>query len=449
LINGISSFPLNFAQGLSLSTTPQTQSQSSDQSQNGTNSTTNSTTQQQGNGQQTAVNVLSTSSALANPNLATGQSSSSVLGAYTYDSGFFPSAPTQQSQLLTQIAQAAQQRFTDEQNAIQGVFQQKSDAITAQVNQWISVKASVNNAQASVTQAQKSIGTVTSALLDMRGVISNAAQDPKFNSKSFNASLTSINQQADRLGPSLNLVGSISRVDYARNTVEYRNNLGTGVSTLNGTYIGSDYRITMADGSVWVPDLNAGTLTHYSELQGVAQSVTITSGTKSIKLPQAASYTNGIKLLNYDDKTKQITLQVTVNPSDPPQTITGTLKQTGIGLMPAWFYDLSTAAGRDAAHKAVNEATARLGSSSATVQVAANTVATDTKNVDNAMANLNAQTSKAQLTELQQLQDLQTKYVQQVQAMQNNLSQLSSQQQNYIDAFASQISDDPFLNITI
>ena len=81
--------------------------------------------------------------------------------------------------------------------------------------------------------------------------------------------------------------------------------------------------------------------------------------------------------------------------------------------------------------------------------MASNTVATDTRKVDAALADLNAQTSKAQLTQLQQLQDLQTKYVQQVQAMQNNLAQLSSQQQNYINAFASQISDDPYLNITI
>src|SRR5205085_12447566 len=95
-------------------------------------------TSQLGNGQQTAVNVLSTSSALANPNLGTGQQGTSVLGAYTFDSGFFPSAPTEQSQLLTQIAQAAQQRFADQQNAIQDTFKQRSATITATVNQWIS-----------------------------------------------------------------------------------------------------------------------------------------------------------------------------------------------------------------------------------------------------------------------------------------------------------------------
>ena len=82
-----------------------------------------------------------------------------------------------------------------------------------------------------------------------------------------------------------------------------------------------------------------------------------------------------------------------------------------------------------------------------TVQVAANTVATDWKNVDNSLAELNTQTSKAQLEQLKSLQDLQTQYVQQVQALQNNLSQLKSQQQNYVNAFASQISSDPFLSI--
>jgi len=442
VVSGISSFPLNFAGGLSLSNPAPTATGNTNPDGSPVTSTPTETPN--------STSLLQAFTTIANPNLASGQNSGSVLGAYTYDSSFFGSLPTEQSQLLTQIASHAKQQFTDLQSAIQSTYQQKADTITAVTNQWITVKASVNNAQASVTQAGKSIDAVNSALLDMRGLISNSAQDAKYNAQQFDSSLAAINQQADRLGRSLNLVGSINRNDFTPNQVQYRNNLGTGVSTLNGGYIGSDYRIMASDGTVWIPDLNANTLTHYSELQGVPQTVTVTDGTNTVQLPEAASYQNGVKLVSYNATTKAITLQITINPSDPPKTVTGTLQQTGNNLMPSWFYDnLTTDAGRQRAFKAVSEATSRVTLAAGTVQVAANTVATDSKNVDNAMNALNAQNSSAQLTELQQLQDLQTKYTQQVQAMQNNLNQLSSQQQNYIDAFASQISDDPFLSITI
>jgi hypothetical protein len=432
--DGISSIPLDFTTNRLASLTPARQ-----------DGTTGAVA-----GGSSAVSVLSSYNNLANPNLASGQSSSSVLGAFTYNSSLFPEMPTQQSQLVQQITTTATQRFTDEQTQIQDTYQQKADSITALTDQWIKVKASVYNAQASVDQGNKSIDNVNQTLLTLRGVISNAEQDPAFNAKSFNTDLNSINSEADRLGQALNLVGSINRVDYTRNTVEYRNDLSTGTSTLQGGYIGSDYRIMASDGTVWVPDLTAGTLTHYSELQGVAKKVTVTEGSKSIQLNETATNQNGIELVSYDDNTKAITLKITVNPSDPPTTVTGTLQQTGIGLMPAWFYDnLQTDAGRTRAHAAVNNAIAQLGLGRAAVQTAANTVATDTRRVDGALDELNKKNSSAQLDQLQSLQDLQLKYNQQVQAMINNLNQLSSQQQNYLDAFASQISDDPFLNVTI
>jgi len=384
-----------------------------------------------------------------NLNLGLGQSSS-VLGAYTNDGSLFPTLASEQSQLMSRIAEATAQRFSEAQTQIENAYQQKNDTITALTTKWISVKASINNANASVTQANKSIDAVSAALLGMRGVISNAEKDAPFNAKSFNTKLSTINNEADRLGQALNLVGSINRVDYTRNTVEYRNNLGTGVTTLQGGYIGTDYRVRSNDGTVWVPDNRANTLTHYSEIQGVAKKVTITEGSNSVDLPETASYQNGIRLVSYNNNTKAIVMEITINPADPPTVVTGTLEQTGIGLMPAWFYDnLSTSAGRQRAFTAVNEATAQLSLGRAAVQIAANKVNTDNSKADAALADLNSKNSSAKLEQLQSLQDLQLKYVSQVQAMQNNLAQLSSQQQNYLDMFASQISNDSLLNVSI
>ncbi|TAL01989.1 MAG: hypothetical protein EPO08_08360, partial [Rhodospirillaceae bacterium] len=443
-VSGTSSFPLDFSAGLSAAqqrpaTNTGSGANTNSNTSNGTPNSATGTTQQPVN----SSSILADLASIQNPNLASGQSSGSVLGAYTNDSSLFAAPQTQQSQLLTQIANTAKKRFGDAQTQISATYKQASDNITAVVNQWISVKASINNAMAGVTQGQTSITNANNTLLDMRGIVSNAAQAPVSNAKAFDSDLASINQQADRLGPALNLVGSINPVDWTPNQVQYRNNLGTGVTTLNGGYIGSTYRIMASDGTVWVPDTQANTLTHYSELQGVPQKVTVTDGTNTAQIPETASYQNGIQLVSYDPNTQAIKLQITINPADPPTTVTGTLQQTGIGLMPAWFYGgLTTTAGRQQAFQAINEAQARLSLGGTAVQVAANVTATDQKNADNALNALNAKSADAQGTQLKALQDLQTKYTQQVQAMQNNLNQLSSQQQNYIDAFASQISDD-------
>ena len=118
--------------------------------------------------------------------------------------------------------------------------------------------------------------------------------------------------------------------------------------------------------------------------------------------------------------------------------------------MPAWFYDgLATDAGRKRASADINEAESQLTIASAKVQQAAGQVSMDTRKVDGALDALNKQNTKALVTQLQDSQKLQTEYVQQVQAMQNNLDQLSRQQQNYLQAFSSQIADGGFLDIML
>ncbi len=378
----------------------------------------------------------------------------SVLGAYTGNTSLFPTYASEQDQMIQKIQSQTAARFAEKKATIDDSYKQKQATVEAESNRWITVKADIFNAKAAVDSSKDSMNAISNLLLEMRTPVSlagTAGEDRKAQVEIFNNKLLSINGEADRMGRAFNLIGSINRVDYTPNNIEYRNDLGVGKTTLTGGYAGSDYRIEATDGSVWIPDLGSNTLTQYSELQGQKQKVTLTGDDgKPITIDKTASYTNGLSVTSYDPKTGAITMSVTIVPESGPITVNGTLKKNGLGLMPAWFYDgLATDAGRKRAYTDINEAESQLTIASAKVQQAAGQVSMDTRKVDGALETLNKQNTKALVTQLEESQKLQTEYVQQVQAMQNNLDQLSRQQQNYLQAFSSQIADGGFLDIML
>jgi len=164
VVSGISSFPLNFAGGLSLSNPAPTATGNTNPDGSPVTSTPTETPN--------STSLLQAFTTIANPNLASGQNSGSVLGAYTYDSSFFGSLPTEQSQLLTQIASHAKQQFTDLQSAIQSTYQQKADTITAEVLMAVrrsfitpfdrgDIKDLINAMDDSIDQMQKTAKAIT------------------------------------------------------------------------------------------------------------------------------------------------------------------------------------------------------------------------------------------------------------------------------------------------
>lgn len=377
----------------------------------------------------------------------------SVLGAYTGNTSLFPTFASEQDQMIQRIQNQTAARFAEKKATIDDTFKQKQATVEAESNRWITVKADIFNAKAAVDSSKDAINAISNLLLEMRTPVSlagTAGEDRDAQVEIFNNKLLSINGEADRMSRAFNLIGSINRVDYSPNTVEYRNDLGVGKTTLQGGYAGSDYRIEVSDGTVWIPDLGSNSLTQYSELQGQKQTVSISDSNGTVTIDKTASYSNGLSVTSYDAATGAITLSVTIVPESGPITVNGTLKKNGIGLMPAWFYDgLGTVAGRKRASADINEAESQLTLASAKVEMAAGQVGIDTRRADNALDTLNKQNTKALVSQLEESQKLQTEYVQQVQAMQNNLDQLSRQQQNYLQAFSSQIAEGGFLDIIL
>jgi hypothetical protein len=378
--------------------------------------------------------------------LMAGAGGTTVLGAFNGDdaTSLFGTLSSTTSQLMQQVQATANARLADTLKTIQDTATSQDAAINVQNDRWISVKAAVNNAQIAVQNGQESVTKVSSTLLDMRTSLANAGtpgEDLKYWKDQFDSQVNSINNEAESAGPATNLVGNLSPVDFSPNTIEYRNDVGTGSTTLTGTYVGNIWRIKGSDGTYWVPDVTTDSLQAYAGLQGTAEKYKTNDGQT---VPKATSTRNGLSLVSYNAKTGDITVNVSVVPTDPPITVTGKLEQTGIGIMGSWFYNgFATKADRTRAFADISNSEVNLVSAQATLQTAATQTGQDQKRADTALNELTSQTVAVQ-TKLQgDSQSAQVKAAQQYLAMQANLQNLQSVQSNYLNAFSGFV-DDPF-----
>lgn len=374
----------------------------------------------------------------------------SVLSGGGDDSGaLFGNISGTQTTLFKQVQANANARLAEQLQQINDAASTKKQALNLEMDRWVSVKAQINNAEIYVSNGQDAADEVNKLLLDMRSSIANTAQkgeDPKFWRETFDGQVNSINLQAESGSPATNLVGNLNPQDLSPNQIEYRNDLGAGSTTLTGTYIGTNFRITGNDGTVWVPDTQSDLIQAYKGLQGQAADYTTADG-QTIK--KATSTRNGMHLVSYNPKTHDITVNISVVPTEPPIVVTGKLETNGIGVMQSWFYNnFATKADRDRAFTDINKAEVSIVSAQGDLQRSAVQVGMDQKRATQALNRLGTASAEATAAQQQQEQDTKVKAAQQYLAMQANLQNLQSVQSNYLSAFAGFI-DDPFAQASL
>jgi len=383
-----------------------------------------------------------------------GGAATSVLGASEGDdaTSLFGTVASQQSTLLLQVQANANAQLQQVLDAINSEAASENAGINTQNDVWINVKSQINNAEIAVQNGQESATKVADTLLDMRTSVANAGQkgeDLSYWKDQYDSQVTSINNEAESADPATNLVGNLNPIDFSPNTIEY-DNKPSSATTLTGTYIGNTWRIKADDGTYWVPDVTTDTLQAYKGLQGDAENYTTGDGQS---VPKATSTRNGLSLVSYDPSTNKITVNVSVVPTDPPITVTGTLEQNGIGVMQSWFYNnFATQADRDRAFADITKSEVNLTSAQATLQNGATQTTQGENHANAALDALTQQTVAVQTKQQSDTQAAQAKAAQQFLAMQASLQNLQAVQSNYLQAFAGFVSDDPFaataLNIT-
>lgn len=457
MVSSISSLGVpTFPSATQTNTQTSTQTQTQTSSQNSQSNPNQSSVATQALTSVPAAGILSTLPVQTSAGaLLGGGVAASVLGASEGDdaTSLFGTVSSQQSTLLLQIQANANAQLQQVLDAINSEATSENAGINAQNDVWINVKSQINNAQIAVQNGQESATRVADTLLDMRTSIANAGQkgeDLSYWKDQYDSQVTSINNEAESADPSTNLVGNLNPIDFSPNTIEYDNKPASSV-TLTGTYIGNEWRIKGDDGTYWVPDVTTDTLQAYKGLQGDAENYTTGDGQS---VPKATSTRNGLSLVSYDPTSNKITVNVSVVPTDPPITVTGTLEQNGIGVMQSWFYNnFATQADRNRASADISSAEVNLTSAQATLQGSATQTAHDQDQANTALNQLTAETVAVQTKQQSDTQAAQAKAAQQFLAMQSNLQNLQAVQSNYLQAFSGFVSDDPFaqtaLNISV
>jgi hypothetical protein len=368
--------------------------------------------------------------------LALQASSTDLLGG-----GVTSSTDRLYQQMQSRVASEVQAKT----NKINDALENKYDTIGAKEDQLVKVKGSILNAQTAYENAISSLDDVDSELLSLRSVITDAPDNYSFAASAYNTALMSINFAVETYGTSLNPIGNVGP-DWEPNTITYSTDTIVGKRSLNGTYAGTDFKITATDGSVWRPEDGTSVMQKINPDGSVDEDLFV-------------SMSNGVTLTAYDQETGAITMSITYSAEEPPIEVSGTLERGGLGLMPSWFYrsqdsidaDLpafSTEADWAAVRKDIESAVRKADVARAISEAGKAQTSSDMGKIDRQMDELTKEKSSALETSLNDRLNLQTQMQSQYQVMLLNLSRASSVQQQYANIFAGVTARKPFLSVT-
>jgi hypothetical protein len=371
-----------------------------------------------------------------------------ILGAFQGDVSPFPGFPSKQDQLIAQVSDLAKRKIAGEQKRINQTATDETKSVDRDNDRYISIRAQIYRAQAIVDVGRSNVESIKSTILAMRGTVARAGEAKaviKDLRVEFDAKMMTINQSTSGSIPGASLIGSIDKLNYTPDSVEYSTG-GLGVTALRGTYAGGGYRIEADDGTTWVPDLAVDTIAQFKGEGGERTKYKLSTGKD---MDTVTSTRNGLKLKSFDPKTGAITVEVTVEAGRPAQVVTGTLKRSGIKLMQGWFYEgLETQDGRKRAMSDLTRAETELTFADTTLTFANLSTKADARKIDANLKSLSDRTGAIRLRQMEATQKLQNEKQRQMQALILQLGNGQKMQQNYIDAFGAAGSD-PFFDILI
>ncbi len=334
-------------------------------------------------------------------------------------------------ELSARISQRLQETFQEQEDAATASYEQKVSTIDFESDRWADVKAGIYTVTSAFDHAADSMETIRASILELGAGISKAATDVDLGRQRYDAAWQRIRDAADSYSATYNPIGKVDSESWTPNTISYKEAPGSSMVSLSGTYAGTDFRITTADGTVWRPD-DGFVLQEYNG-----------DGSKGDGL---ASMKNAVTLTGYDEATGAITIEI--NHGDHVEAVSGTLEQGGMKIMPSWFHDgFATPEGLADARTGMRGAMSRYTLANSVVVSGQERIAQSTRKVDDALDSLTKEKSDALRTQMEDSLQRQIELRQQMQLIAMNISGQSSQQGLYAQVFSSTISNNQFLQI--
>ena len=275
---------------------------------------------------------------------------------------------TSTNDVLAKAYQAnAEKQITKQQKLIANQSQVKIDAAKREMARWTPLTDGINSAQDNLNSAVSKAQSLDQTLFNMIDTLNtptNISGDWSSQAARFDGLLSAITSMTGDDDPT-NLLGSRQRGNtYQPNEVSYQASPNPQDQvTVYGSYAGSDTKITMADGTFWMP-LGSQGIQNYT-LYPVAP----------IGYPQSTG--SGATTLDTPFNESSITF-TTGQTVQNPQTYTGSVQRAGLGVMQSWLYDgLATPDGRARALQDIQNARTKLESITSSLTASQGLVAGD------------------------------------------------------------------------
>lgn len=329
------------------------------------------------------------------------------------------------------MLERATQEYQKKLDALNESFGQTSATIDKETDRYITLSSNIKNAELAIDNGLEGIEKIESLILDMRAALGDLqSTGSDYYREAYDEALRKINNQADMYSASFNPIGRVAdRETWEANDITYNPDFGPTEITLNGTYVGADFRIEDENGTTWIPDLGSQSLSEYVSYNTEKPEDSSDTG-------RDTSLLTGITNVTDPDVDGKQTFTMIIDGVETD--ITGTLVTGGLGLTGTWNHNgLATNADISAALKDLDRADAILAGAKAQMTSNMTMVESSQARVDEKMDALTQKKKDALYDNLEAQMELQEELSSQALAMERNIALMSEQQKNYLSVFSS------------
>lgn len=240
--------------------------------------------------------------------------------------------------LLKQVKTFFETKVNTQGQRILNSYAGKLNAVERNAEPWRAMKEDLVEPLRQVNRLVSRLENIKKTLDSLLKTLTTASKDPEADGNAtgyaiaFDGQLKSVRGYAETTFDTPNLLGK-------QVPARLRFPIAPGDSatqTVNGTYMGSDYRIIDSNGQRWQPERVTKLLVQYDSFPD-------TPGSKKVPLA------NGAVLDTFDEQTDAVTFTIN-GATAAKETISGTVEREGLGVLDSWLYGgLATQANRDRA----------------------------------------------------------------------------------------------------
>jgi len=221
-------------------------------------------------------------------------------------------------------------------NAISGTFQAKINAVNLRADRHRDLEADLSAHDKRIGNVINRIKSIRFGLDNLLSTLTKANQDEEIDANAsgyqsaFDSIVNGLRKTAESTNDSPNLIGRIGT-----QSLKYPLNISGVTQSVTGTYLGTDYYITDADGKRWQPERGSKLLRQYDDYPKDPST-------------KVANLDTGLRLDSLVDNNLSFTTRP--DTAGAETFAVATLHHEGVRVLDVWLYDgLATADGRTCA----------------------------------------------------------------------------------------------------